>query len=61
LPTLREGAFAAGAFREVMAQFTDDCQQGLWTWLPLTTQLAATTVAAFARPPCFCVPPTHCT
>ena len=25
----REGAFDAGAFREVMAQFDDDCGQGL--------------------------------
>ena len=30
----REGAFDAGAFREVMAQFDDDCGQGLWTWHP---------------------------
>jgi len=48
---LREGVFDAGAFREVMAQFNDDCGQGLWTWLPLTTALAAKTVAAFARLP----------
>jgi len=48
---LREGAFDAGAFREVMGQFDDDCGQGLWTWLPLTTALAARTVAAFARLP----------
>jgi predicted nucleic acid-binding protein len=47
----REGAFDAGAFREVMAQFHDDCGQGLWTWLPLTTALAARTAAAFARLP----------
>jgi hypothetical protein len=48
---LREGAFDAGAFREVMGQFDDDCGQGLWTWLPLTTALAARTVVAFARLP----------
>jgi predicted nucleic acid-binding protein len=47
----REGAFEAGAFREVMGQFVDDCGQGLWTWLPLTTALAARTVVAFARLP----------
>lgn len=47
----REGAFDAGAFRELMAQFDDDCGQGLWTWLPLTTALAARTTAAFARLP----------
>lgn len=48
---LREGAFDGGAFREVMAQFEDDCGQRLWTWLPLTAALAAKTAAAFARLP----------
>jgi hypothetical protein len=47
----REGAFDAGAFREVMAQFADDCGHGLWTWLPITTAVAAKTAAAFARLP----------
>ena len=47
----REGAFDAGTFREVMAQFDDDCGQGLWTWLPLTSTLAARTTAVFARLP----------
>ena len=48
---LREGAFDAGAFREVMGQFDDDCGQDLWTWLPLTTALAAKTATVFARLP----------
>jgi predicted nucleic acid-binding protein len=48
---LREGAFDPRAFREVMGQFEDDCGQGLWTWLPLTAELAARTAAAFARLP----------
>ena len=48
---LREGAFDAGAFREVMGQFEDDCGQGLWTWLPLTTALAARMVMAFVGLP----------
>ena len=47
----REGAFNAGAFREVMAQFDDDCGQGLWTWFPLTAALAAKAAAAFVRLP----------
>jgi predicted nucleic acid-binding protein len=47
----REGAFDASAFREVMAQFNDDCGQGLWTWLPITATLAAGAAAAFARLP----------
>lgn len=48
---LREGAFEGRAFREVMAQFDDDCRQGLWTWLPLTTALAAKAMEAFSRLP----------
>ena len=48
---LREGAFDAAAFREVRGQFDEDCDQGLWTWLPLTSTLAARTAAAFARLP----------
>jgi len=47
----REGAFDGGVLREVMAQFDDDCGQGLWTWLPLTTAIAARAAAAFARLP----------
>jgi predicted nucleic acid-binding protein len=47
----RESAFDAAAFHEVMAQFEDDCTQGLWTWLPLTVQFAANAAAAFARLP----------
>jgi hypothetical protein len=45
----REGAFVASAYREVTAQFADDCAQGLWTWLPVTTVLLERTTAAFAR------------
>ena len=48
---LREGAFDALAFREVIGQFDDDCGQGLWTWLPLTSVLVARTAAPFARLP----------
>ncbi len=47
----REGAFDARAFREVMAQFDDDCDQGLWTWLPVTATLAARAATAFTRLP----------
>lgn len=48
---LREGAFNAGAFREVTGQFDDDCAQGLWTWLPVTATLTAKSAAAFTRLP----------
>ena len=47
----REGAFGFGAFREIMAQFDQDCVEGLWTWLPITAALAAETANAFARLP----------
>ena len=47
----REGAFDAGAFREVMAQFDDDCGQGLWTWLPLTSALVQRAAVAFTNLP----------
>ena len=47
----REGVIEAEVLREVLAQFDDDCRDGLWTWLPLTPPLAATSAAAFARLP----------
>jgi predicted nucleic acid-binding protein len=47
----REGAFDAGAFREVTAQFDDDCGQGLWTWLPLTSALVQRAAVAFTHVP----------
>lgn len=39
----REGAFTEGEFREVCAQFADDCVAGLWTWLSVTDSLIANT------------------
>ncbi len=47
----REGAFDVGMFREVTAQFADDCEQGLWTWLPLQPALVERAAAVFARLP----------
>ena len=47
----RERSIGAEAFREVIAQFDDDCRQALWTWLPLTSVLVTATAAAFARLP----------
>ena len=37
----REGAFTERAFREVSAQFAEDCAAGLWTWLSVTEGLTA--------------------
>jgi len=48
---LREGALDLSEFREVSAQFDEDCVQGLWTWLPITDAVSATAAAAFARLP----------
>jgi predicted nucleic acid-binding protein len=39
----REGAFSEREFREVSAQFSDDCTAGLWTWLSVTDRLVADT------------------
>lgn len=35
----REGAFSESAYKEVCAQFDDDCAAGLWTWLPISPNL----------------------
>jgi predicted nucleic acid-binding protein len=48
---LREAAFTPGMFREIVAQFTDDCENGLWTWLPVTPAIAAKTTAVFGALP----------
>ncbi len=37
----REGAFTERVFREVSAQFVDDCAAGLWTWLSVSDALIA--------------------
>jgi predicted nucleic acid-binding protein len=42
----REGAFTEGEFREVSAQFADDCAAGLWTWLSVTDSLIEKTAEA---------------
>jgi predicted nucleic acid-binding protein len=48
---LREGVFGEAAFREVLAQFEDDCRSGLWTWIPATTVVLAMTVAVIRQAP----------
>lgn len=47
----REGALSDVAFREVGAQFADDCTAGLWQWLPVTASLVETAAAAIAKLP----------
>jgi len=48
---LREGAFSEAAFREVIAQFEDDCARDLWTWIPVTATILAATVAVIRQVP----------
>jgi predicted nucleic acid-binding protein len=48
---LREGAFTEAAFREVIAQFDHDCSHDLWSWIPVTTSLVATTVTLIRQAP----------
>ena len=48
---LREGAFSEAAFREVIAQFEDDCSRDLWTWIPVTATVLAATVAVVRQVP----------
>jgi predicted nucleic acid-binding protein len=48
---LREGVVGEAAFREVIAQFEDDCSRGLWMWIPVTAAVLAATVAVIRRVP----------
>lgn len=48
---LRESVFGEAAFREIMAQFEDDCSRSLWTWIPVTAALLAATVVAIRQAP----------
>ena len=48
---LREGMFSETAFREILAQFEDDCSRDLWTWIPVTATIVAATVAAIRQVP----------
>ena len=47
----REGAFGDSAFKEIGAQFEDDCLAGLWNWLPISPALIEAAVAATTRLP----------
>ncbi|HBL30827.1 MAG TPA: hypothetical protein DD490_28665 [Acidobacteria bacterium] len=38
---LREGALTAAAQTALIAQFQLDCEDGLWSWLPVTNELIA--------------------
>ncbi len=36
---LREGALTPGGHEALVAQFQIDCEDGLWSWLPVTDEL----------------------
>jgi predicted nucleic acid-binding protein len=38
---LREGVVTAGGHEALVAQFRIDCEDGLWSWLPVTDELVA--------------------
>jgi predicted nucleic acid-binding protein len=38
---LREGALTPSGHEALIAQFQVDCEDGLWSWLPLTDELVA--------------------
>jgi len=48
---LREGVFGDAEFREVIAQFEDDCSRGLWMWIPVTAAVLTATAAIIRRVP----------
>lgn len=47
----REGAFGDAAFKELSAQFDDDCAAGLWTWLPISPALIEVASKAISKLP----------
>jgi predicted nucleic acid-binding protein len=47
----REGAFGDSAFKELSAQFDDDCVAGLWTWLPISPALIEVASKAISKLP----------
>ena len=48
---LREGKATKVDCSALFDQFEADCQSGLWTWLPLTDDLVASTVLRFRQRP----------
>lgn len=47
----REGAFGDAAYKELRAQFDDDCAAQLWTWLPVSAALIETASKTVQRLP----------
>jgi predicted nucleic acid-binding protein len=47
----REGAFGDAAYKELSAQFDDDCAADVWTWLPISAALIEAASNAIRRLP----------
>jgi uncharacterized protein len=47
----REGAYSESAYKEICAQFDDDCVAGLWTWLPISPNLIEVVSKSIERLP----------
>jgi predicted nucleic acid-binding protein len=47
----RESAFGDAAYKELSAQFHDDCAAGVWTWLPISPALIDAACKAIQRLP----------
>jgi predicted nucleic acid-binding protein len=48
---LREGSLTARDFREVLAQFQQDCRAGIWQFLPVSAEIVEAVVQSYARLP----------
>jgi len=48
---LREGSLTAPEFREVLAQFQQDCRAGIWQFLPLSVEVVEAVVQTYATLP----------
>lgn len=47
----REGGIGVAAYKELCAQFDDDCAAGIWTWLPISPALIEVASKAIQRLP----------
>lgn len=48
---LREGSLSAAEHREVLAQFRQDCRDGIWHFLPVSREILEAVETAFAQLP----------
>jgi predicted nucleic acid-binding protein len=48
---LREGSLTTPEFREVLAQFQQDCRAGIWQFLPISAEIVESVVQTYAALP----------